>query len=79
MQKIIFEIGVKKFLWFKNLKTLCREHMLLVITVGTFYEKEMQKANQNELRVEKLIKKKDDNLYVKDTVKAYFYQRHTLF
>ena len=47
--------------------------MLLVITVGTFYEKEMQKANQNELRVEKLIKKKDDNLYVKDTVKAYFY------
>ena len=73
MQKIIFEIGVKKFLWLKNLKALCREHMLLVITVGTFYEKEMQKANQNELRVEKLIKKKDDNLYVKDTVKAYFY------
>ena len=33
--------------------------------VGTFYEKELQKANQKEFRVEKLIKRKDDKLYVK--------------
>ena len=34
-------------------------------TVGTFYEIELQKANQKEIRVEKLIKRKDDKLYVK--------------
>ena len=31
----------------------------------TFYEKELQKTNQQELRIEKIIKKKGDNLYVK--------------
>ena len=30
-------------------------------TVGTFYEKELQKTNQKEFRVEKLIKRKGDN------------------
>ena len=33
--------------------------------VGNFYQKEMQKANQREFRVEKVIKRKDDKLYVK--------------
>ena len=33
--------------------------------VGTFYEKAFQKTNQNEFRVEKVIKRKDDKLYVK--------------
>ena len=33
--------------------------------VGTFYEKELQKTNQKEFRVEKVIKKKGDQLYVK--------------
>ena len=33
--------------------------------VGTFYEKELQKTNQKEFRVEKLIKKKSDKLYGK--------------
>ena len=32
---------------------------------GTFYEKELQKTNQKEFRVEKLIKGKGDKLYVK--------------
>ena len=32
---------------------------------GMFYEKELQKANQSELRVEKVIKRKGDKLYVK--------------
>ena len=32
--------------------------------IGTFYEKELQKANQKELRAEKVIKK-GDKLYVK--------------
>ena len=41
--------------------------MLLVwehFTVVKFYEKEIQKANQNEFRVEKLIHKKDDMLRI---------------
>ena len=34
-------------------------------TIGTFYEKELQKANQEIFRIEKVIKKKGDKLYVK--------------
>ena len=33
--------------------------------VGTYYEKELQKRNQTEDRVEKVIKRKIDKLYVK--------------
>ena len=33
--------------------------------IGTFYEKELQKANQKEFRVEKVIKRKGDKLHVK--------------
>ena len=32
---------------------------------GTFYEKELRKANQQEFRIEKVIKRKGDKLYVK--------------
>ena len=34
-------------------------------TAGTFYEKELQKTNKKEFRVEKVIKRKGDKLYVK--------------
>ena len=33
--------------------------------IGTFYKKELQKINQQEFRIEKVIKRKDDILYVK--------------
>ena len=33
--------------------------------IGTFYEKELQKINQQEFRTEKVIKKKGSKLYVK--------------
>ena len=33
--------------------------------IGTFYEKELQKTNQQQFRMEKVIKRKDDKLYVK--------------
>ena len=33
--------------------------------VGSFYEKELQKTNQKEFRIEKVIKKKGDKFYVK--------------
>ena len=33
--------------------------------IGTLYEKEIQKTNQQEFNIEKVIKKKGDKLYVK--------------
>ena len=33
--------------------------------IGTFYEKEQQKTNQEKFRIEKVITKKDDKLYIK--------------
>ena len=33
--------------------------------IGTFYEKELQKTNQKEFRIEKILKRKGDKLYVK--------------
>ena len=33
--------------------------------VGTFYKKEFLKTNQKEIRVEKILKRKDDKLHVK--------------
>ena len=32
--------------------------------IGTFYEKQLQKTNQQEFRIEKAIKEKGDKLYV---------------
>ena len=33
--------------------------------MGTFYEKELQKTNQEEFRIEKVIKRIGDKMYVK--------------
>ena len=33
--------------------------------IGTFYEKELQKTNEKEFRIEKVIRKKGDKLFVK--------------
>ena len=32
---------------------------------GTFYEKELKRTNQEEFRIEKVIKRKGDKIYVK--------------
>ena len=32
--------------------------------IGSFYEKELKKINQKEFRIEKILKIKDDKLYV---------------
>ena len=34
-------------------------------TDGNFYEKELQKTNQNKCRIKKVIKRNSDKLYVK--------------
>ena len=33
--------------------------------IGTFYEKELQNTSQKEFRIEKVLRKKGDKLYVK--------------
>ena len=35
------------------------------IIIGNFYEKELQKTNQKEFRIDEILKKKGDKLYVK--------------
>ena len=70
LQKTIFQIGLNKFFLIKKLKTLFCGHIILVILtgeeiVGTFYEKELQKTNQKEFRIEKAITKTIDQLCVK--------------
>ena len=37
----------------------------MVNLIGSFYEKELQKTNQEKLRIEKIIKRKGDKLHVK--------------
>ena len=61
--RVIHQIGQNKFLVSKKLKILYHEFMLLMIEA--FYKKELQKTNQTEFRVEQVIKKKSDSLYVK--------------
>ena len=38
--------------------------------IGAYYEKELQKTNQQEFRIEKVIKRKGDKLYVQ--LKGYY-------
>ena len=68
MQKATFQIDQKKILWLKKF-TLSWTYVISDFNdeeiVGIFYEKELQKTNEKEFRVEKLIKEKGDRLYVK--------------
>ena len=66
----MFLVGQKKFLLLLKLKI--QFYGLNVINdlnseeiIGRFYEKEFQKTNQKELRLEKVLKRKGDKLYVK--------------
>ena len=54
LKKAMFQIVLKRFLWLKKIKTLCRGHMLVIL-----------KTNQKEFRIEKVIKRKGDKLHVK--------------
>ena len=58
LQKVTLQIYLKKFLLLKKLQKLY--HRLWEEIVGYFYEKELQKTNQEELWIEKLIKKQGD-------------------
>ena len=63
-------IGVKKYLLLKKFKnTIPWTYVINDLNgeeiIGTFYEKELQKTNQEEFRIEKVIRRKGDQLYVK--------------
>ena len=59
-EEVVIKKLQKSVLWIYVTNDLYEEEI-----VGTFYEKELQKSNQNEFRVAKVIKRKGDNLYVK--------------
>ena len=66
----ILQIGVKKSLSLKKIKnTVPWTYVLSDLNeeeiVRSFYEKELQRTNQKEFRIEKVIKRKGNNLYVK--------------
>ena len=58
----MFQIGQKKFLL---LMTYTINDLNGQKVIGTFYEKELQKTNQKEFRIEKILRRKGDQLYVK--------------
>ena len=56
----------RNFCGLKKLKTRCLGHMLLVILTGKkMLESFTKRTSQNEIRVEKVIKRKGDKLYFK--------------
>ena len=60
-EEVFFITKVKNnVLWIYFISDLKDEEI-----VGTIYEKQLQKANQKEFRVEKVIKRKRSKLYVK--------------
>ena len=60
-EEVFFITKVKNnVLWIYFISDLKDEEI-----VGTIYEKQLQKANQKEFRVEKVIKRKRNKLYVK--------------
>ena len=71
LPKGTLKIGLKNFLLLVKLKT--QFHGLIDSisdlnggkTDGTIYEQELQNTNQQEFRIEKVIKRKGDKLYVK--------------
>ena len=58
----------ENFLIKKVKNTLPRAYVISDVNgeeiAGTFYKRELQKINQKEFRVEKIIKRKDDKLYL---------------
>ena len=67
--KDIFQIGQKKLSLLIKLKIVAWTYAISDLNggeiTGTFYEKELPKTNQKEFRIEKILKRKGDKLYVK--------------
>ena len=67
MPKATLQIRLKKYLLLKN--TVTWTYVINDLNgeeiMGIFYEKELHKTSQEEFRIEKVIKRKDDKMYVK--------------
>ena len=65
----MYLIGVKKCLLYKIKNTVPLTYEINDLNgekiIGSFYEKELQKTSQEEFRIEKVIKRKSDKIYVK--------------
>ena len=65
----ILQIGQKKFLLLVKSKIkflgLVVSDLIREDIAGSFYEKELQKINQEKFRIDKALKRKGDKLYVK--------------
>ena len=65
----ILQIGQKKFLLLVKSKIkflgLVVSDLIREEIAGSFYEKELQKINQEKFRIDKALKRKGDKLYVK--------------
>ena len=63
------QIGHKKFLFLAKLKIVPWTYVINDLNgekkIGSFCEKELQKTNQKEFRIEKVLKRKGGKLYVK--------------
>ena len=64
--KYTHQTGLKKFLLLLKLKIVPWTYVINDLNgeeiTGTFYGKELQKTNQNEFRIEKVIRRKGDKL-----------------
>ena len=70
MLKGICQIGQKKYFFIKKIKnTVPWTYVINDLNgekiIGTFYENELPRTDQKEFRIEKVLKKKGDKLYVK--------------
>ena len=70
MEKVNFQISRKKVFVIKKYKNIVSLTYIISDlngeeSVRTFYEKELQKTNQKDFRVEEVIKKMGDKLYGK--------------
>ena len=68
-EKVTPQSSQKRFLWLKKFEILCCGHVINDLNreevVRTFHEKDMEKKNQKEFRIKKVIKRKSGKLYVK--------------
>ena len=70
MLRATLQIGLKKYFLLKKVKnTVPWTYVINDLNheeiTGIFFEKELQKTNQKEFRIEKVIKRKGDKIYVK--------------
>ena len=67
--KDTLQMGQKKFLLLVKLKIQLRGHVIRDLNgepiIGSIYEKELQKTSQEKFRIENVLKRKGDKLYVK--------------